>query len=380
MTDFFDKIAEQDARVLRATRMLPDGLLTPEQRLRHHKEVERFLEENGLTQADFARGIKEAESTVSQFFKNDPRVKAERRDDILRRGLAWVEMEARAIRSREMRPASFQMTGPAKRLFGMARRLIERADMGLAYAPAGVGKSTIVKAICAELPSAVLVTVNAGSRCRVGFLRAVHAALRRRRGANWRVTYDDVAEALRQSGRVSSRPLLIVDQAHLLHDAVFQLLMDLHDECGLSVLLVGTIVAHNRVVDDEDPQGGQLSSRIGMRLNLTPEFYGSSTGTRKPCFTVADVRRIFQQGKIRLSNDAAEMLARVANESIGHLRRVDRLVQWAMAAAAKREGKAVGEDVTVSAEDVSRAARLVEGEDGASQLPVAAPAAVAQAG
>jgi DNA transposition AAA+ family ATPase len=289
---------------------------------------------------------------------------------MLRRGNAWIEGEQRAAVARTMRPDVFAMTKPATRLFALAKKLTERPDMGIASGPSGIGKSTIVKALAAEIPSAILVTVTNGSRCTGGFMRATWNALqRRRRTREHRVTYDDVAEALKTSARVASRPLLIVDQAHRLHERVYQTLMDWHDECGISVLLVGTVTAQQRVTDDEDPEGGQLASRIGMRMDLTPEVYQRGGGTRaNATFTVADVRRIFQRGKVRLSRDAEDLLCWIANESVGHLRRVERLVPWACSIARQRLKLGEDAEVLISADDVHQASRVVEGKDQASRL------------
>jgi DNA transposition AAA+ family ATPase len=381
MGDFFQELAERDARIHRVSGTMPtanDGSLTPETRLQVMNDVRQFLAEFGLTQADLARGIRGVhESDLSQALTLGTTMKAGKRDAILRKAANWIELEYRAHTSREQLPATYWETRVAKRLFAIARKLTERADMGVAYGPAGIGKSTIAKAIHLELPNAILMTVRDNTRCRGTFLRALFNALCYRRGRrNSRVTFDEVVERLKQSSRVASRPLLIIDQAHKLHDAVLgNILPDLHDECGVSILLVGTVSAHKRITDDDDIQFGQLSSRVGLRCNLAPEVFEAAgrTQTRK-LFTVNDIRKIFQQGKVRLHADAVDLLCRTANTSIGHLRRVDRLVQWGSAFARKRYNAGPASTVTVLAVDVYEASRVVEGDD----LRQAMPAEVGQ--
>jgi DNA transposition AAA+ family ATPase len=368
MTDFFERVVAQDARVARATRMLPsEGTLRPEQRREAFAKIAEFLEEQGLKQADLAKAIREPQSVVSGLFTNSSRVTAEKRDEVLRKATAWVELETRAIEGRRQLPLTYQETKVARRLFGVCRKLTERPDMAIAWGPAGIGKSTIAKAIAAELPNVLVIAVRPDSRRVTGFVRAVHAALRNRRRRGGTVYFADVVEALKQSERVSARPLLIVDQCHLLHESVFQVLMDLHDEAGVSVLMLGTIDLHRRVARDDDPVFfGQLSSRIGIRCDCTPEFVGAGRARPRALFTVADVRAIFQSGKVKLHSDAAKLLTDIANDSDGHLRRVERLVAWATAVARKR---CKADAVTILGADIRQASRIVEGEDRARTLP-----------
>jgi len=191
---------------------------------------------------------------------------------------------------------------------------------------------------------------------------------RRRRTFRQRAYQAEVVELLRQSSRVASRPLIIVDQAHLLHDRVLHLLMDLYEEVQCSVLLVGTIDAHKRVTFDDTLEFGQLSSRFGVRCNLAPEvFEAGGRASKRKLFTVKDIRAIFQRGQVRLHPEAADLLCHTANTSNGHLRRVDRLVPWAYAITQKRRK---GGDATITAADVCEASRIVEGEDERLALPV----------
>ncbi len=324
----------------------------------------RFLEEHGLTQADFTRGIQErSQSTVSLLFGNSARLRPEKRDEILRKGLAWIELETRAIESHRQLPSGYyDQHKVALRLMAIARRLTERADMGVAWGPAGIGKTTIVRAIQAELPNAIVVAVRESSRRYAGFLRALYNAMqRRRRTFRQRAYQEEIIELLKQSSRVASRPLIIVDQAHLLHDRVLHVLMDFHEEVQCSILLVGTVDAHKRVTFDDTIEFGQLSSRFGVRCNLAPEvFEAGGRASKRKLFSVKDIRAIVQRGQVRLYPEAVDLLSDAANTSNGHLRRVDRLVPWAYAIARKRCKR---ENVTVIAADVCEASWVVEGED-----------------
>ncbi|HUU95600.1 MAG TPA: AAA family ATPase [Phycisphaerae bacterium] len=347
-----------------------EGALTHEQRNLAFEDVTRFLEENKLTHADFAKGIREKQSTVSLLFSNNAKLRPDTRDELLRKGLAWIELETRAIESRQQLPCGYyDQTKVALRGMAIARKLTERVDCGVCWGPAGIGKSIVFKAVAAELPNAIMVSVREDSRRYSGFLRALYNVMqRRRRTFRQRVFQAEVVELLKQSSRVASRPLMIVDQAHLLHDRVLHLLMDINEEAQCSILLVGTVDAHKRVTFDDTIEFGQLSSRFGVRCNLAPEvFKAGGRASNGRLFSVKDIRAIFQRGQVRLHSEAVGMLCDTANTSNGHLRRVDRLVPWAYAIARKRCKTG---DVTIIAADVLEASRIVEGEDERLTAPV----------
>jgi DNA transposition AAA+ family ATPase len=346
------------------------GELTHEQRNVAFEDITRFLQERSLTQADLAKAIQEKPGTISLLFSRSPKLTAERRDELLRKAVAWIELETRAIESRQQLPSGYyDQTKVALRLMAIARRLTERADCGVCWGPAGIGKSMICKAIAAELPNALLVSIRQHSRCYGGFLRVLYNALQRRhRSFRQRTHESEIIELLRQSSRVASRPLIIVDQAHLLEDRALNVLMDLGEEVQCSVLLVGTVDARKRVTLDDTIEFGQLSSRFGVRCNLAPEcFEAGGRASRAKLFTAKDIRGIFQRGQVRLHPAAVELLCDTANVSNGHLGRVDRLVPWAYAIARKR---CKGDDVTITAADVCEASRIVEGEDERLMVPV----------
>lgn len=377
---FFEEFVEQDARIVKAARMLPSsGPLTAEQRRQTFQRIGDFLKKHGLTQSDLAKSIREPQSVVSGLFNNSSRITDEKRDDVLRRANAWLDLEDRAIEGQRRRPLNYHETRVAKTMMGMARKLTERPDIGVCWGPAGVGKSTIAKAIAAELPNVVLVAARTGRLRLCGFMKAVYDAMRTRRRKRHRVYFDDLVEAFQQSSRVSSRPLLLIDQCHLIkHEPVYQLLMDLQEEAGISILMIGTVDLHKTVTADENPAFyGQLSSRVGLRCDLTPELSQTgSPGVRKT-FTVADVRAIFQSSRVKLHSDTAKMLADIANDSDGHLRRVERLMEWATRAARKRSK---AESVTVLVGDVYQAARFVKDDDSVRVVRAADPEQQAAAG
>jgi hypothetical protein len=257
------------------------------------------------------------------------------RDGYLRELLNWID---RDLRARECeRPSDFCFTKPAKRLYGLVERLAERADCFVGYGPAGIGKTKAAQAIAAENAGAVYVLATWESRSPSGLLKAIHAAVSRRRPKSSHVTMTEVVEKLRRPSRARTHTVLLVDQAHVLHDAAVEMLMHVHELAQCSILFVGTRALRDRLGDDDDPAFGQISSRIGLRVDLAPELSKAGGGGRRALgaklFTTDEIRRVFRSDKIRLPPDAARALCDLANESTGHLRRVARTFEWAASIA-----------------------------------------------
>jgi DNA transposition AAA+ family ATPase len=331
------------------------------------KALEAYMARKGLSQKDLAEAIGSSNTYINNLFTNAASLPEGTQDRLWRDINNWLEREARA--EENQRPDAFVQTiKTAERLIALATNLTHRADMAVAYGASGIGKSTVIEAIVAEISTAVAITAGYDTRTPKKLLRVILAALTRRRSRRSKDDLDmaEVVERLRMPPRVKSRNVLIVDQAHeLLHSkGVIRTLMELHDRAQCSILLVGTRDLKSYVATDEDPEFGQLSSRIGMRVELAPELAhslrGSGKRSDKRCFTVADIRKLFAAGKLKLHPDVARMLCEIANTQRGTLRRVVRLYDWAETAARQD-----GSD-TIAMEHLRAAATLVE-ED--AELP-----------
>ena len=341
----FDNLVGQDARLRKGSRMVPDGPLSAATRADIRALLVRHMEDGGLSQTDVAEAIGQSATYVNNLLTKAASLPEATAERMWRDVNNWLEREARARESQ--RPDDFVRTRVAERLIALAERLAERPDMAVAFGPAGIGKSTVIKAVVAEIPTAVAITAGHDTRTVRKFIDVVYFALTRRRQPGRKyVSLADLVDKLRMPPRVQTRSLLIIDQAHELPDKVWSVLMELHDRAECSILLVGTIDLKQRVATDDDPEFGQLSSRIGMRIQLAPELSGSLTSGRSSskCFAVADIRKLFNRSKLKLHPDAAHMLCRIANTQRGTLRRVCRLFDWAETAARRKGAKAITVD------------------------------------
>ena len=320
--------------------MVPmSGPLSVALRAEIRKAVEGYMARKGPSQKDLAEAIGASSTYINNLFTSAASLPQSTQERLWRGLNNVLEREARAEENE--RPDNFvRDIKVAERPFALATHLTQRADMATADGPAGTGKGATIEAIIAEISTAVASTAGYDTRTPKKLLRVIYAALTsRRKREKADIDMAEIVERLRMPPRVKSRNLLIVDQAHeLLHSkGVVRALMELHDRAQCSILLVGTRDLRAYVATDTDPEFGQLSSRIGMRIELAPELVhslrGSGKRTDKKCFTVADIRKLFAAGKLKLHSDVVHMLCEIANTRRGTLRRVKRLYAWAEIAA-----------------------------------------------
>lgn len=352
---------EQDAHVRKVSRMVPaDGPLTDKQIDEIVAAVQQHLREFDISQADVAKALGTNDTYISWLLsRNERYLSGASRDKLARQLNDWIEDDYQHRQTK--RPENFVRTRVAELIFQTAQNARHARLIAVVTGSAGMGKTATIQAIAAEVPGTLLVTVDYDCRGARGLLDRIMQTARLRRKGRSKAKLADLVERLRGTGR-----LLIIDQAHDLRDDAFPLLMNLHDQCELPILLVGTKEIHDRVKDNTDVEFGQMSSRIGLRVNLLHELSKGKGGGQRQLqwISVPEIRKIFER-KLKLHPDSARMLAAIANATVGHLRRVKHIMRLAEAIA--RSDRTAGAQILVA--HVRRAIELVEGHDVAPPPP-----------
>lgn len=167
------------------------------------RAVELHMKATGLSQSDVAEAVGQSPTYVNNVLTESPSIPPATRDRILRDLNNWLEREARAREAQ--RPDDFVRTRVAERLIALAERLTERADMAIAFGPAGIGKTTTAQAIAAEIRTAVLVTAGYDTRTPKMLVNQLYLAVSRRGRPRGRITLESVIERLRMPSRVHTR-------------------------------------------------------------------------------------------------------------------------------------------------------------------------------
>jgi DNA transposition AAA+ family ATPase len=319
--DVLSRLAE-DARRLRVARQLPGKGPIPWQKVHAvQQDFERFITDTGMSLQQIARRMGAGCSvTVLSAFRHlrsdDDHVGD--RDRVVRAVNQFMEDHARA---REVpRPDGWVETDVALRMLTLIQNTIAMRSIGMIYSDAGRGKTMTMRAAADIYSGSTYLRVRATTRTVPGLARQIAEALRLpgKRGTT-RMIQERIVTALRDTGRA-----LLVDEAHQLTPPAFEFLRDLHDECGIPIVLAGTHELHTKTADN-NLFLGQFNSRVALHYDVTEGI--RETDDKRPLHSKAEIRALFERGQVRLTDDGAAFGAKMANLlGFGGLRLVEKVI------------------------------------------------------
>ncbi len=354
---------EQESRRLLAARMLPiDGPLTADQRADVVRAVNEHIAKYDIKQKSLAKQCPEigGDGNVSAILAGsyDHPTKI---DEHIRTLNDWLEIDARRRRMRPQR--KYVETIVARRLKNCADEAVKRRMIAVAYGPTGIGKSMVSLVVSEKYPGSVYIRVTRENRGWRDFRTALakEARVTRRKSKKAGRGYVAIGTLLVEELKDSNR-LIIIDEAHNLPDLTLEFVRDVFDECKVPVLMVSTIDLAQRIKDSIDENHGQLYRRVGWFCDLT-HGRDKVPGGRKPLFTIADIRGLYESDKVRLADDAAKYLQDCANHlGRGSLGLCDNLHEWAILVERTARKLSPEATVTIRAESL-RVAELQSRED-----------------
>ena len=215
----------------------------------------------------------------------------------------------------------------------------ERASALLTGEP-GVGKTCVLRALRQRLPQAGfrLTYCHNATLGRRDFYRLLCLALGLNPSATAAALFYAVTTHVEELGREQLHPVVLLDEAHLMHqDTLDHLHILLNYEWDRSPLLSVILVGLPDLVDRlERRRSRSLYARLHWRLTV---------GALRPDDTVEYIRyRLEAIGCTReiFTSDAVAMLHEAA---LGSLREIDRVASAAMRSAARRKRKLIERDV-----------------------------------
>lgn len=296
----------KDARIVHYATILPtDGNLMQE----HHDAVRaayrKFAYRYDITNAQAARAIGSAPSTLSQWA--DAKYNGDN-DTLTRKVNAWMDREAKKRDVRLELP--YCPTEIAEAIRNVVKLAYEHGKMAAIVAPAGSGKTIVAKALAQDYGGFYLyadedLTVKSFLERMATLTKATAAAH----------TVDALKTAVVDKLRGSSRPIF-VDEAHLLRPAVFGRLRSIYDQTGSPVIMLGAYEIISRV-DDRHVAGGRgQMARRTIQWNALEYFAnvedpgGGSLG--RPLYTIDQVKQLFAHMPVKLTQAGLEMLWAIA--------------------------------------------------------------------
>ena len=258
----------------------------------------------------------------------------------------WLEQELK--REAAPKPAQFVMTAVAQEVLTVASAAATLRCIGLVFGPSGIGKSMALRAVAAEKPGTLFVSMKTAAVGAMDVLQAIAAELGIRDFSrmNKRTLMARVEELLKGTPR-----LVIVDEVHKLcgakDDRALHVLRDMYDATNVPMLWCGTIDLVEYLERAEAKAGreplAQIRRRIGIARDLTQRTRDGSGGPGDPLFSVDEIRRVFARGKMRITPEAARYLTTLANlPDSGALGTVKNLVLMAV-----KISEVKGDEITV---------------------------------
>jgi hypothetical protein len=324
LDDVFERLA-QDARV----NPVRDDLMEVRNDValvEARELVRRVLHDQLVTQAQLARRTGIKPSAISSFLNDKWAGKVGTLYTTASLLARAVNTLLRQRQAEDTAVGGFVRVRFVERFGQIVQLVIKRKVMGVIVSDAGSGKTVCCEATRDDVAGSVLLTVGKTRSNVKPFLDYFAGALGVDAGGRTDGVQDRIVNRL-----IGSDRLILVDEAHKLLVPTLDVLREIHDATHCPILMVATPVFRKTVTSSRVGIANrelldQLSSRIAIFCDLS-ELAGED-GKSARLHDRDDIRRIFSRGRIRLSRDATDFLARLANTpAAGGLRRCRHLVQ-----------------------------------------------------
>jgi len=314
----FDEHLGTEARVLQRSILIPpDGPLTPDMRDRIVSIVTGHIAEYMLSRKEVGRVIGFAGSVISQVLSGNYKGDS---DAVLRRLNAWVESDF--ARRDKRKVAGFVNTAVVMAIRALLKEARGNATVGgkrsvddarshivIGYGPAGCGKSVTAAALASEDPLVVLIRVTQRGGTDFALARMIVSQLSPRRRPEGGLV-NAAIELLRDTGRP-----VIVDEAHRLSLSGCEFLRDLADVAGVPIILLCTEEFYESLASFRTGSGkmvyDQFCRRVGRVMNVLRGIDGKG-GTRRPYYSLDDIRAMCRSDRVKIARDAYEYLQDIA--------------------------------------------------------------------
>jgi len=313
---------DEQRRTLGATRVIRDGTppenVTPEDRAAVLQALSDYRSRRGLRWYAIAKGAGMHRSALSAILCGRD---VARWQAIIIDLDKWLEDQIK--RDEAEKPAAFILTQVAQEVFTVANAAIHLKTIGLVWGWSGLGKTMALKAVAAEKPGSLFISVRTAAASPLGLARTIATAARQRDMAT--LPLSGLTRRLEELFDGTGR-LIILDEIHKLtgcpDDRPLHWLRDLFDATHCPQLWSGTtdLIAYldRRVAAGKEPLA-QIRRRIGIAHDLTARCQGGGGGGDggeegpDALYSVDEIRQILTSGKMRLTPEALRYLTTLAN-------------------------------------------------------------------
>lgn len=288
----------RELRILTEARMADGNKpLNQEQHNAIIDHFEGYIAKHGITLAQVGREIRYAESTLSQWRKNEYRGDM---DTVSRAVNNWMERDAR--RRAAEKPKDCISTFAADTIRSIIQTADEQNLMAAIVAPSGCGKTKVLQVIH-EQTRGIMITANQASTARGNLVSLARACGRNNDSGSSSILLRDIIDRL-----TGTRRMVLIDEAHLLGKSIGHI-RSIYDQAGVPIIMVGTADIL-RMIDDRTDGRGQFSSRT-IRCNLldlvrnAEDPDGNAAG--RDLFTIEEIKAYFAMRQMRLADDGLRL-------------------------------------------------------------------------
>lgn len=322
-----ERLNEQN-RILLEARMLPRGKkLTDEQIDAVREAFAKYTAEREITPAQVAREINYGATVVSQW---QSRTYKGSYQNVTHAINDWMERDHR--RADAQRPKDYVSTWVAETMRTVAYQADKLGMMAAIVAPAGSGKTLILKALVDQMRG-VYVYCHENITVRELLLKIATAMGFRLDAGSRSASKIRLIQWISENLKGTKRPIFL-DEAQNLHRAISSV-RSIYDQAEVPIIMAGTSQIHDYINDRTDGKG-QFSSRC-LRFNVVEhvrsvEGPGGGGKAGRDLFSVDEVKAFYASKKIRLANDALMMLWALACQvNHGTMRLIEKLADNALA-------------------------------------------------
>ena len=294
------------------------------------KELARWMQANGHSQAKVAKSLGISAATVSMFLKG---TYTGDNEQIATAVVNLLELDQK--QSVAVRKPDFTMTAIASDIITVADYAHTHRDIGVIYGDAGIGKTMTIEEYARKNPMSVLITADVTSTVKTLLEDILDGLGCKSTAANRTQAKRQLVKELRDTNR-----MIIIDEAqHLKLPTLEAVRGIIYDLCHCGVLLVGNENVYNKMLGKQKAPFAQLFSRVGICRGFVQPRYQIG---------LDDIRNIFCQD-IDLPEECLKYFQAVANRA-GGLRSAIKLfvMTWEIA---NSSGEPVNLDMIKAAEN-----------------------------
>jgi len=320
--DAIDRLNEVN-RILLEARMLPRGTPLRDEQIEAVRDAfKAYTGKREIPYTQVAREVNYASAVISDWAAGKYKGNV---DKVTHAINDWMERDRRREDAR--RPKDYVSTWIAETMRTIAYQADKHNLMAAIVAPAGCGKSKVLKVLTEEL-RAIYVYCDPEITERELLFKLASLDWKRHTGATKAALRQHIVEKLADTKR-----MIFLDEAQQMRRSI-RVVRSIYDQAEVPIVMAGTAEIL-QYIDDRADGRGQFASRC-IRYNVidslrTAEGPGGGKRGGRDLFTIEEIKKFFASKQIRLSTDGLTLMWLLACQpNHGTLRLVEKLAVIAL--------------------------------------------------